>query len=698
MPTLEEPNLEENIAEQSGYSEPLIHAEPDAQPHPLGIPVPDPPRLRQVLPLDQQQRANDLMTNSHRVGSDSFPSANGGSIRPEGDRDYLRKQNTLAEEEGMIGGLPQQKSGYEDLPNDRPATTSTAPRSTYLKDQADRQLADPRAKIVGGENTGLKGRLLGKNNEKLLSAVENTKAGQLASKATETYDKAKTAINDVKSVGKLLATGGADIGSWLSLAKQHALPLLKKYWRPLVALILIAELPIILIAIAIAVSFGSAGNQAGGVAVASSSLLTAGGGCTSMTDQLVYSKNGKAGALTLSSTKGRWSAEDAAVAPGHLVTESNPKKGNLSFASSNFSTQDLKWYVTSRWPYASWAWSGESRSNKGGPPSGQYAGKKIIIYDTNTKLSAVGIIAESGPAPYTGADHSIVNGEWKEDKAKGSEQKQLWGDQYRSVDPAGYDGNVVGGPKYEGTDKGGSISDGMGAALKAKVGDEMIYGFAKDQSAPLGLSTCTPIANTISAGTTGNSGVTGTDVSNDSAKDIDGTSHFVPNVPAVRQADDRDCNKASAAMVILHYDPKITGFTETVKGHLVNTESSSCYASTSTALEKALGSENIKFDELARSQVSADLFKRSIDAGDPVIIRQTDLISSGVHFVVLVGYDNSHFFFNDPFPWEGGGVDMSLGVEHVYTDRGHNSPHPLITQSALMNALTGSYVAIVRKH
>ena len=473
---------------------------------------------------------------------------------------------------------------------------------------------------------------------------------------------------------------------------------IKEHYIIVCVLILISNIPFILLAVAIASSLRTFGNLQGGIPVTESNLSTAGGGCTSMTDQLIYSNNGKGIALTLSSTKGRWSAEDAAIAPGHLVTVTDPKKGNLSFASSKFSTQDLKWYVTSRWPYASWAWSGKSISHKGGPPSGQYAGKKIVIYDTNTKLTAVGIIAESGPAPHTGTDHSIVKGEWKEDSAKGAQQEQLWGDQYRSVDPSGYDGNVVGGPKYEGSNTNGSISDGIGAALKAKVGDEMIYGFAKDQTIPLGPSSCSPIVKTVSMGTNSATDVVGVDVSNDSAKDNDGAPHFVPNVPAVRQADGTDCNKASAAMVILHYDPKITGFTEVAKGHLVNTESSSCYANTSTALEKALGPKNIKFNELPRSQVSINLFKQSIDAGDPVIIRQTGLISSGVHFVVLVGYDNSHFYFNDPFPWGGSESDTSLGVEHVYTVRGHNSPHPLITQSTLMSALTGNYVAIVRKH
>ena len=447
MPTLEDPNLEE----KAGYGEPEVpsYSEPDPQPRPMGIPVPDAPRLQPVKPLDQQQRANDMLANYQKVGSSSFPAANGGSSAPQGGRDYLERQNSLAKSVTPLG-----KGGSTGAIAG--AVASKVPTSVDDLAKAGVQ------KLIG-----------------------NSAGAQRIAGAVDTAQKAVRAIygGDIKAGAELLI----------------------KYWKVVVALILAAELPFLLIAIAIAASLGSVGNPAGGVPVSANTQYVS-ARCAEMQSTLPYkNSNGKTDLLTLFATEGQFSKEqpyDVEKAP----KKENPKGGG-GISLDSYRSQDPSsphyfpdswkpYYASGRWGYTASRFDvgpiGHDPSTKifpGVSSGADYAGRKIIFYNPANGKAAVAIAMDWGPNTGVFKDRSSSNLE---------QQRQLWNgagslDGYRITNPPNDPTALVGGGP-----------DTLATALGVDQYSQVEMGFATDQSVdPTKPFKCTPVTTGTALQSTG---------------------------------------------------------------------------------------------------------------------------------------------------------------------------------------------------
>ena len=136
---------------------------------------------------------------------------------------------------------------------------------------------------------------------------------------------------------------------------------------------------------------------------------------------------------------------------------------NLAFSCS---PQDVMWYITMRWPYAAWAWSGNSRVAEN--TFAAYEGARVAAYNPKTKKIVITAICESGPAPWAGsswaANHPPVD----------TDPTAPYWPGYLQFDPPQADGRVSGlAPMPIGT-------------IGANCDDELIYGFPVDQSIPVG--------------------------------------------------------------------------------------------------------------------------------------------------------------------------------------------------------------------
>ena len=428
----------------------------------------------------------DPSLKGNRTSSSGYGEPPTGSAFSLGDRDYLERQNSLTQP-GSPEGLANQEQ-YGSQSNQFP--------SGYLGSQTIGSQTTPQSQVVGSGNTGVRSRLLSKTNEKLVNTVKNTKVGQVASKATETYDKAKKTYSDIKSVGKLLATGGTDIGSWLSLAKEHALPLLKKHWPILVALILVAEMPFILIAIAIATSLGSLGNPAGGVAVAANTQYS-NARCSEMQSTLVWKmQDGKAETLTFYATEGQFSHEEPydielkkGISFNELRNKTDPKAQNY------FPDSWKPYYASARMGYAAFNFDAthDKVLDSPNPPfkgmthESSYVGRRVIFYNPANGKSVVAILADWGPGPSVFKERT--------DTVK-QQQRELWNgpgsaDGFRLTNPPNDPISLIGGGPS-------TIGDQIGADEYTPV--EM--GFATDQTLdPTKPFKCTPVRSTVSAST-----------------------------------------------------------------------------------------------------------------------------------------------------------------------------------------------------
>jgi hypothetical protein len=716
MPTPEQPGLEndesnlsgppyealdDEIVNERGYEEPPagmeeLNAEPrtaPSQPVPLVAPIPDAPKLQPMAPLGvpQQPYQNDrhvdaLLQNSVPLQGTATPNmADGGSSRPSGDRSYMDAQNAFAPDAKKFG---RKAANPEVL--DR--QTKTGQFSTPKIPTSTSDLAE-----VGAR--------------KLLGNYADTKAGQALSGL----------VNDAQNVAKLFATGGADVGSWWALTK--------KYWKPICGVIIIGEAPFLILAIALAASLSHYGDQPAGLAVAANSQFGGKYCANIMQPTLTTTYKGQGVTLTLSSTQSGFSEEDPVIPDGpnagqvdSTLSGQGIQSGKLSFwnyyvsqhAAGDFPESWLPYYVTSRWPAFSWSWTGHDQAVEAPVPQDAYyelfAGKRIVIYDPATNKAVLGIAMESGNAPYAAAYSKLGT--------SSSAQESLWDtgskNGYRATDPVGYKGRSIGGPYPMNPKSGGpSIETSLGITPGTGSDVPVIFGFASTSlqtEAPGTPLTCNVTTTTTTSVTNSSSGTVATvgvqDDSNSGQIQESGTSHFVQNVPGIRQATYTDCNQAAAAMVILHYKPGATGITTTDgKGNLVNKQGG-CLSSVSGALQTQLSgatdaSGAITFKQIAsKSDITVQMIEQSIDAGDPVIVNAAGVYSSGNHFVVIVGYDNSTFYINDPFPWGIQGEDTSTGTVHIYTNESHNSPHTQIGQEQLINGLTtentSGYVAVMR--
>lgn len=214
-------------------------------------------------------------------------------------------------------------------------------------------------------------------------------------------------------------------------------------------------------------------------------------------------KDGKTVHLVLSGTVGKYSDEDAMLPTGHTVSASGKKSDNpvalWDYVQSlpGFNQKWLDYYVTARWPYKAIKFTGSpgSATDHGfavSADAADYAGKRIIIYDTRTKIGVVGIAMEYGPQAWTGA-HEGSEEFYQQEKLwnSGSASHEGW----RIQDPEGYKERIGGG---------GPV---MTAALKATNQDKIYLGFAPPEMQNLEPGTIinklTPIvgsSNSISDG------------------------------------------------------------------------------------------------------------------------------------------------------------------------------------------------------
>lgn len=158
------------------------------------------------------------------------------------------------------------------------------------------------------------------------------------------------------------------------------------------------------------------------------------------------------------------------------------------------------YYITMRWQYVRWAWSGSStRDGAPGSPawySSSPEPRKVLVTNPENGKSIITAAMESGPAPWTGTPGG------KGDSA----QQALWGGP-RSDTPPGYLGRVAGLPP-KAMEELGAKTWLKGGPNGGGSGTKLLYSWAPDQNAKPGPVTVpggvvgTPEANTSALGTT----------------------------------------------------------------------------------------------------------------------------------------------------------------------------------------------------
>lgn len=166
-----------------------------------------------------------------------------------------------------------------------------------------------------------------------------------------------------------------------------------------------------------------------------------------------------------------------------------PSGGKVTFSGMASKGQNYRdYYITMRWRYATWAWSGQSQK---GPEDVEWYSsqpRKVLVTNPQNGKSIVAVILESGPAPWTGT-------------AEGKGNAPAYWQGYIDGTPEGYKGRVAGFPPvaYNYLGDGADIQ-----RYKDGSGPDLIYKWA-DQNAEPGP---TNVAATPSGGsTTGTSNI-----------------------------------------------------------------------------------------------------------------------------------------------------------------------------------------------
>lgn len=152
--------------------------------------------------------------------------------------------------------------------------------------------------------------------------------------------------------------------------------------------------------------------------------------------------------------------------------------GNAMTFGSTCNDEEEKWYITMRWPYVDWAFSGDSKANADTSTSSSYAAKKVLVLNPKSGKKIVTAICEAGPAPWTASSwfYDLPSSIRKDIKLIYQEAidnpPSFWAG-YLQFDPSEADGRVSGLPPVP------------MQALGAQQDDVLNYGFA-DQSLPLG--------------------------------------------------------------------------------------------------------------------------------------------------------------------------------------------------------------------
>jgi len=176
----------------------------------------------------------------------------------------------------------------------------------------------------------------------------------------------------------------------------------------------------------------------------------------------------------LPATKGGTGYEDPVGPDGRLTA--GDVGATLTFPSHVSHGKEYQdYYITMRWEYVKWSWDGTASALDSGKYS-WYSSKprKVLVTNPRTKKSIITVIAEAGPAPWTGA--------------RGGQSENGYSSPQRYT-PSNYTGRVSGLPPV-------AID-----ALEAKQtengeGDKLLYAWAPDQNATPGPTDDTASDNT----------------------------------------------------------------------------------------------------------------------------------------------------------------------------------------------------------
>jgi hypothetical protein len=358
---------------------------------------------------------------------------------------------------------------------------------SFLQKAQDRFLGGGKnkaSKQEGGQPGGSavnKAKELTNNAKTLAGAGADLASGNYAGLAKKALQNGPALKDAAKQLAKKAVTG------WLS-----TIPGIGIFFTPYGRVVFVLAACLVLAPIILVIGYllgqnGIKGDKVAGIReTLDGTTLVAGDYLTQMSPTYVVQKGPyKNQELTFSSTQGGFSEELDAHLVGTTPTSQDGTSLRYAYyydettgSKKAFTDEDLKYYVTSRWPYAPVNWNGKTGPVPKGDPSiptdYAFAGKKIIIYNPLTKKAIVGIAAEYGPGPWTGTlerrSPSTITGSVT---TKDNIQRDLWGNNgtdFRLHDPKGYSGLIAGGPV--------ALEHAIGADDRTSI----IIGFAKDQT------------------------------------------------------------------------------------------------------------------------------------------------------------------------------------------------------------------------
>jgi hypothetical protein len=400
----------------------------------------------------------------------------------------------------------------------------------------------------------------------------------------------------------------------------------------------------------------------------------------------VKDKKGNSQLLAVESTAGGFVGENPATATGktasgykwyaqnqYLSPVSDGHYDPATGSYNNLTETDIKYYLDMRWPYVQdvhWPLG----SGKHAPPITGYASAhyyggmhvgvaKLNKDNTVTKL-VVGSIAEWGPEPAAG----ICDGAGQQSTTKTTnprnsanacaDQKALWevpsrmGPSGDFHPPAEYTGEILG------------ATPALAKLIGVENDDIVLAGFMNDQTIPPGtvISVNQSDIVTPGGGSTNNTGTL--------------------SVPGVEEGTGGKCGVASINMVGLYYlsskgsvhltydqlPSSMKGWISSNKPNnpaawftTVGTEGHGCV--TESYLNNMLPKSSGGWSRVAIGAGDKDKMingiMASIQANDPVVVYTHDVIYSGPHIFVIVGYNaaTKEFIVNNPKP---GGVDIGV--------------------------------------
>jgi len=358
----------------------------------------------------------------------------------------------------------------------------------------------------------------------------------------------------------------------------------------------------------------------------------------------------KGAPIFIGATSGGFSCEESAVVDvnnnGRVYLPSTGKSMAFQrkYDGSGFTQSEINYYAVGRWPYTKTSWWDEGQKARYSPnrayKKSEYGGRKIIVYSVKHRKAAVAIIAEFGPAPWTGTgrtqSRAIDANLWKNGPH---------GTEPRIDTPIGYTGRIGGGSP----DVGRAIG-----IINNECDSPVIIGFLKDQDKyPVGYTFDKPDLKKLEAG-------------------LLPTKNVNLGVPGIAEGSSTECAAASIATVATYYQTinkkTYEDYPAALKsliskggsgGASFTTTSNTCH---SASFLNGLGLKRDGKD--ASGWVERDLADidsvawaaRSVVAGDPVIISQKAGAADPIKDLtyVLSGWNSAEQEFYVTVPTVGG--------------------------------------------